>query len=208
MDCPFITGRQEMEGRFVTYFRVSIDKQGRSGLGIEAQKATVMNYLNGGNWEVVGEYTEVESGGKDDRPELAKALRDCRLKGARLLVSKLDRLSRDLHFITTLLKADVGFTVAEMPDMDEFSCHLLAAMAQHERRLISERTRAALQVAKSKGKKLGNPCLRPGERIPGSGAPANANKARIKKTDAWSTLIQLRTLTSARLLTAMDNCFV
>lgn len=175
-----------MEGRFVTYFRVSTDKQGRSGLGLEAQKETVMRYLNGGSWEVAGEYTEVESGKKDDRPELAKALRDCRLKGARLLVSKLDRLSRDLGFITALQKSGVQFVIAEMPDATELTVHIYAALAQHERKLISQRTKDALAIAKANGKLLGNPCLRRGERIPGGGAPANANAARISKADAFA----------------------
>ncbi|ADW18823.1 Resolvase domain protein [Desulfobulbus propionicus DSM 2032] len=175
-----------MEGRFVTYYRVSTAKQGRSGLGLEAQKETVTRYLNGGNWEVVGTYTEVESGKRDDRPELEKAIRDCKLKGARLLVAKLDRLSRDLHFITSLQKAGVPFTVAEMPDATELTVHIYAAMAEHERKVISQRTRAALQAAKAKGKKLGNPCLQRGEQIPGSGAPKNANKARIEKADDFA----------------------
>jgi len=175
-----------MKGRFVIYYRVSTDKQGRSGLGLEAQKATVMNYLNGGKYEIVDEYTEVESGGKDDRPELEKALRYCRLKGARLIVAKLDRLSRDLGFITTLQKAGVKFTVAEMPDATELTIHIYASMAQHERKLISQRTKDALAMAKAKGVLLGNPCLRRGERIPGGGAPANANAARVSKADAFA----------------------
>jgi len=177
-----------MEGRFVTYYRVSTKRQGQSGLGLEAQKETVLRYLNGGSWEVLGEYVEIESGGKDDRPELAKAIRDCRLKGARLLVAKLDRLSRDLHFITSLQKAGVPFTIAELPDATELTIHIYAAMAEHERKLISQRTKAALAPLKGKGK-LGNPCLRRGERIPGSGAPDNANAARIEKADDFAKQI-------------------
>lgn len=176
-----------MEGRFVIYYRVSTEKQGKSGLGLEAQKVTVMNYLNGGNHEVVGEYTEVESGGKDDRPELEKAIRDCRLKGARLVVAKLDRLSRDLGFITTLQKAGVRFTVAEMPDATELTIHIYAAMAQHERKLISQRTKDALARAKANGKQLGNPCLQRGERILGSGFPAHAHQVRTEKADAFAS---------------------
>ncbi len=180
-----------MEGRFITYYRVSTAKQGKSGLGIEAQRETVSRYLNGGRWEVLGEYVEIESGKNDARPELAKAIRDCKLKGARLLVAKLDRLSRDLHFITGLQKAGVPFTIAEMPDATELTIHVYATMAQHERKLISQRTKAALQAAKANGTIkgqgfFGNPCLKRGERIPGSGAPANANTARTKKADTFA----------------------
>lgn len=180
-----------MEKRFVVYYRVSTAKQGRSGLGLEAQGETVMRFLEscGNEWDVVSVYREVESGRKDDRPELSKAIRDCRLKGARLLVAKLDRLSRDLNFITGLQKAGVPFTVAEMPDATELTIHIYASMAQHERKLISERTKAALQTAKAKGKKLGNPCFQRGEQIPGSGAPDNANAARIEKADDFAQQI-------------------
>ena len=175
-----------MEGRFVVYYRVSTAQQGRSGLGLEAQRETVMRFLNGGNHQVVSEYTEVESGGKNDRPELLKAIRDTRLKDARLIVAKLDRLSRDLGFITTLQKAGIRFIVAEMPDATELTIHIYSAMAQHERKLISERTKAALAAAKARGQKLGNPCLQRGEQIPGSGAPPYANDARIAKADTFA----------------------
>ena len=175
-----------MEGRFVIYYRVSTAQQGRSGLGLEAQREVVMRYLNGGNHEVVGEYTEVESGGRNDRLELLKAIRDCRLKDARLVVAKLDRLSRDLRFITELQNSGVRFTVAEMPDATELTIHIYAAMGQHERKLISERTRAALAAAKARGQRLGNPCLQRGEQIPGSGAPAYANDERIAKADTFA----------------------
>lgn len=168
----------KMEGRFIAYYRVSTDKQGKSGLGMDAQKQAVRDYLNGGNWELLGEYTEVEGGGKDDRKALAQAILDCKLKNARLIVAKLDRLSRDLHFITSLQKAGVPFIVAEMPDANEFTINIFAAMAQHERKLISERTKAALTQAKKNGKKLGSPVIQAGGRIPGSGNPANANKKR------------------------------
>jgi DNA invertase Pin-like site-specific DNA recombinase len=174
-----------MGERFVIYYRVSTAKQGKSGLGLDAQGETVTRFLEscGKGWDIVSIYKEIESGKKDDRPELAKAIRDCRLKGGRLLVAKLDRLSRDLGFITALQKSGVKFTVAEMPNATELTIHIYAAMAQHERELISERTKNALQAAKARGKKLGNPCLQRGERIPGSGAPGNANAARIEEAD-------------------------
>lgn len=179
-----------MDGRFVIYYRVSTDKQGRSGLGLEAQRETVMRYLNGGSHEVVSEFTEVESGGKDDRPELTKAIRDCRLKNSKLIVSKLDRLSRDLGFITDLQKSGVQFVIADMPDATELTIHIYAAMAQHERRLISQRTKEALARAKANGKQLGNPCLQRGEQIPGSGDTVKANEIRTRKADEFALEIQ------------------
>jgi DNA invertase Pin-like site-specific DNA recombinase len=175
-----------MDQKFVTYFRVSTVSQGRSGLGLEAQKKTVMDFINGNSSKIVGEYVEIESGKKDDRPELIKAIRDCRLKGARLIVSKLDRLSRDLHFIAELQKSGVQFTVAEMPEATELTVHIYAAMSQHERKEIGRRTKAALQAAMARGKKLGNPCLQKGERIPGSGDTASANQARKSKADKFA----------------------
>lgn len=108
---------------------------------------------------MASEHVEVEPGGKDDRPELKKAIRDCRLKNARLMVAKLDRLTRDLHFTTSLGKAGVKFVVAEQPDMNELTVHIFAAMAQHERKLISQRTKSALEQAKKRGARLGNPCF-------------------------------------------------
>jgi DNA invertase Pin-like site-specific DNA recombinase len=140
-----------------------------------------MDYLNGGNWEMVSEYTEIESGGKDDRPALKKAIKDCRLKNARLVVAKLDRLSRDLHFITSLSKAGVNFVVAEQPDMNELTVHIFSAMAQHERKLISQRTKAALEQAKKRGVRLGNPCFVDGKQIPGSGDTKAAREVKLRK---------------------------
>ncbi len=130
-----------MNQKFVTYYRVSTDKQGRSGLGLEAQKKTVLDFINGNNSEIVGEYVEIESGKRDDRPELQKAIRTCKLKKARLIVSKLDRLSRDLHFITELQRSGVQFTIAEMPEATELTVHIYAAMGQHERKEIGRRTK-------------------------------------------------------------------
>lgn len=175
-----------MNQKFVTYYRVSTDKQGRSGLGLEAQKKTVLDFIDGNKSEIVGEYVEIESGKRDDRPELQKAIRTCKLKKARLIVSKLDRLSRDLHFITELQRSGVQFTIAEMPEATELTVHIYAAMGQHERKEIGRRTKAALQAAKARGVKLGNPCILRGERIPGSGNTTNANQIRISKADEFA----------------------
>jgi DNA invertase Pin-like site-specific DNA recombinase len=143
--------------RFVAYYRVSTDRQGRSGLGLEAQQSSVRNYLNGGEWELIGEFTEVESGKRADRPELVKALEVCRRQKARLVIAKLDRLSRNLAFIATLMDSGVEFLAVDNPHANKLTVHILAAVAQHEREMISERTRSALQAAKARGKKLGNP---------------------------------------------------
>jgi DNA invertase Pin-like site-specific DNA recombinase len=175
-----------MAEKYVCYYRVSTADQGKSGLGLEAQKKTVEDFLNGNGHEIVGEYTEIESGGKNDRPELQKAVTACELKGARLVVAKLDRLSRDLHFITQLQQSGTRFVIAEMPDATELTVHIYASMAQHERKVIGQRTKAALAQLKEKGVKLGNPCLQKGERIPNSGNTDNARAARIKKTGDYA----------------------
>lgn len=144
-------------GKFVAYYRVSTARQESSGLGLDAQRAAVQGFLNGGRWQLVGEFQETESGGRDDRPALAQALDLCRLTGAKLLIAKLDRLSRDAHFLLGLQKAGVRFVAADMPDANELTVGLLAVVAQHERRMISERTKAALAAAKARGQRLGNP---------------------------------------------------
>ena len=143
------------EGKFVSYIRVSTAKQGRSGLGLEAQRKAVEDFLNGGNWTVVKEFVEVESGKKADRPQLAKAFQACRLFGAKLVIAKLDRLSRDAHFLLGLEKAGVDFVAADMPHANRLTVGIMAMVADEERRMISARTKAALAAAKRRGVKLG-----------------------------------------------------
>jgi DNA invertase Pin-like site-specific DNA recombinase len=143
------------QGKFVSYLRVSTARQGRSGLGLEAQRESVSNYLNGGRWKLVEEVIEVESGKKNDRPELARALRLCRMKQATLLVAKLDRLARNVAFISTLMESGVDFTAVDFPTANRLTVHVLAAVAEHEAAMISARTKAALQAAKRRGTKLG-----------------------------------------------------
>ena len=140
---------------YVAYARVSTAKQGRSGLGLEAQQAAINGFLREGDRLLLPTYVEVESGKDDSRPELAKALNRCQLTGATLLVAKLDRLSRNLAFIATLQDAGVKFVAADMPEANELTVHIMAAMAQHERKAISKRTKEALAAAKAKGTKLG-----------------------------------------------------
>jgi DNA invertase Pin-like site-specific DNA recombinase len=143
--------------RFVPYYRVSTDRQGRSGLGLEAQQKAVCDFLNGGAWEIVAEFVEVESGKRADRPELARALDACRKHKAKLVIAKLDRLSRNLAFIATLMDAGVEFIAVDNPHANKLTLHILAAVAEHEREAISERTKAALAAAKARGKQLGTP---------------------------------------------------
>jgi DNA invertase Pin-like site-specific DNA recombinase len=146
-------------GRFVAYYRVSTDKQGKSGLGLAAQREAVANYLNGGPWTLVGEFTEVESGKRNDRPELEKALAACKRQKAKLIIAKLDRLGRNLAFIAALMESGVEFVAVDNPHANKLTVHILAAVAQHEREMTSERTKAALAAAKRRGQKLGNPNL-------------------------------------------------
>jgi len=144
-----------MEGHFVAYYRVSTDRQGRSGLGIEAQQEAVRRFLNGGSWALAGEFTEVETGRRNDRPQLERALAACRRKKAKLVIAKLDRLSRNLAFIATLMDAGVEFIAVDNPHANKLTLHILAAVAEHEREMIAARTKAALQVAKARGTRLG-----------------------------------------------------
>jgi DNA invertase Pin-like site-specific DNA recombinase len=135
--------------------RVSTARQGRSGLGLEAQQKAVDDFLNGGQWQLIKEFVEVESGKKADRPDLAKAFQACRLFGAELVIAKLDRLSRDAHFLLGLEKAGVDFVAADMPQANRLTVGIMAMVADEERRMISARTKAALAAAKKRGKKLG-----------------------------------------------------
>jgi DNA invertase Pin-like site-specific DNA recombinase len=146
----------------VAYYRVSTQRQGRSGLGIEAQKSAVNRFAEAQGYDITAEYTEVETGNGADaldrRPQLAAALAAGRKANGPVIVAKLDRLSRDVHFISGLMSHHVSFIVAELGvDVDPFMLHLYAAVAQHERAIIAARTRAALAAKKAQGAKLGNP---------------------------------------------------
>jgi len=143
------------DGKWISYLRVSTDRQGKSGLGLEAQRTAVADYLNGGNWSVVKEFVEVESGKRDDRPVLAEAIKGCRVYGAKLVIAKLDRLSRDAHFLLGLEKAGVDFVCADMPNANRLTVGIMAMVADEERKMISKRTKEALAAAKKRGTKLG-----------------------------------------------------
>ena len=139
----------------VTYYRVSTAKQGRSGLGLEAQRRAVEEFLRTSNWDLVGEFVEVESGKIDQRPQLEAALAHCDLTGATLIVAKLDRLSRNVAFLATLQDSGTKFVAADMPEANELTIHIMAAVAQAERKAISKRTKEALAAAKARGVALG-----------------------------------------------------
>jgi DNA invertase Pin-like site-specific DNA recombinase len=140
--------------RYVTYLRVSTDRQGKSGLGLEAQRKAVVDHV-AGKGEIAAEYVEIESGKKNDRPQLARALTEAKRIGAVLLIAKLDRLARNVAFIANLLEAGVEIAAADMPEANRFLLHVMAAVAEHEAQAISDRTRAALAAAKARGVALG-----------------------------------------------------
>jgi DNA invertase Pin-like site-specific DNA recombinase len=142
-------------GRFISYLRVSTQRQGRSGLGLEAQREAVASHLNGGRWKLIQEFVEVESGKRSDRPKLAEALRLCRVHGATLIIAKLDRLARNVAFISNLMEAGVDFVAVDLPQANRLTVHIMAAMAEHEAAMISARTKAALAAAKARGTQLG-----------------------------------------------------
>lgn len=140
---------------FVAYLRVSTDRQGASGLGLEAQREAVDCYVARNGGAIVSEFVEVESGKKSNRPELHAALAECRRRKGTLLIAKLDRLARSVHFISGLMEGGVDFKAVDNPHANRLMLHLLAAFAEHEREMISQRTKAALQAAKARGVVLG-----------------------------------------------------
>jgi DNA invertase Pin-like site-specific DNA recombinase len=146
--------------RLVAYYRVSTKGQERSGLGLEAQRTAVAEYARQTGGAVIAEYTETETGKTSDRPNLAEAIGHSRLSAATLVIAKLDRLARNVHFTSGLMESGVEFVACDNPDANKLTIHLLAAMAEHEATQISNRTKDALQAAKARGVKLGS--ARPG----------------------------------------------
>jgi DNA invertase Pin-like site-specific DNA recombinase len=171
---------------FVAYFRVSTEKQGVSGLGLEAQRNSVERYVSGAGGVISAEFQEIESGKRNDRPEIAAALAACRAHRAILIIAKLDRLARNVAFISNLMESGVDFVAADMPMANRLTVHILAAVAEHEREMISQRTKAALAAAKARGTKLGNPQLKAGNRASAIAAgQVRARQARAKARDIW-----------------------
>ncbi|MFO1240715.1 MAG: recombinase family protein [Sphingomonadaceae bacterium] len=143
--------------RVIAYYRVSTDAQGRSGLGLEAQRQAVTSLCASRGWQITAEFTEVESGKRNDRRELAAALHHAKVTNGTLVIAKLDRLSRNAAFITALQDSGAKFIAADMPEANELTVHIMAAVAQSERKAIANRTREALAAAKARGTRLGNP---------------------------------------------------
>jgi DNA invertase Pin-like site-specific DNA recombinase len=179
-----VSAMAENSGKFVCYYRVSTKRQGKSGLGLEAQRATVKNYLNGGDWQIVAEHTEVESGRNSSRPVLDQALAAARLHHATLVVAKVDRLTRSVAFLSRLLEAAVDVRFADFPQIEgatgRFMLHMLVSVAEFEAGMISTRIKAALAQAKRRGVVLG------GDRghVPSKAHRALAAKAVSERADA------------------------
>jgi DNA invertase Pin-like site-specific DNA recombinase len=183
-----------VRGKFISYLRVSTDKQGERGYGLDAQRKAVADYLNGGSWELLGEYVEVESGKRSDRPKLAEALAACKRQRARLVIAKLDRLSRNVAFIATLMDGKVDFVCCDFPSANRLTLHILAAVAEHEREMIAKRTKEGLAAAKARGVVLGNADL------------AAANKAgAIERANALAPVLAECQGMSARQIAAELN---
>lgn len=174
---------------YIAYFRVSTARQGESGLGLDAQRATVEAFVRQHGGEIVGQHVEVESGRRSDRPELAKALAAAKRAKATLLIAKLDRLARNVLVVATLMESDVDFVACDQPYANRLTLHILAAVAEDEARRISERTKAALAAAKARGQQLGSPVAR--ETIAAARAKWSA-RAAAKTTGPKQVVADLR----------------
>ncbi|KMO35918.1 hypothetical protein VQ02_16440 [Methylobacterium variabile] len=168
---------------YVAYCRVSTDKQGRSGLGLEAQQAAIQAHLRPTDVLLQPPYVEVESGRRTDRPQLQAAIERCRKTGATLLIAKLDRLARNVAFVSSLKDSGVEFRACDFPDANRLMVHILVAFAEHEAELISQRTKAALAAAKARGKKLGGDRGYRPEAPPTAEDVAKATAVRKRKAD-------------------------
>jgi DNA invertase Pin-like site-specific DNA recombinase len=171
--------------RIIAYERVSTARQGRSGLGLEAQRRAIDSFAASRSVEVLARFTEVESGRRNDRPELDKALTLARLTGATLVIAKLDRLSRNAAFLLTLQASGVSFVACDMPEANDLTVGIMALVAQQEREAISRRTQEALAAAKARGVKLGNPNGAAALRRAGKGGTALREAVR-RNADAFA----------------------
>jgi DNA invertase Pin-like site-specific DNA recombinase len=196
------------EGKSISYLRVSTKRQGRSGLGLEAQRAAVEDFLNGGQWKLIKEFVEVETGKRSDRPQLEAALAACRLYGAKLIIAKLDRLSRNAHFLLGLEKAGVDFVAADMPTANRLTVGVMALVAEQEGRAISKRTKEALAAAKRRGVKLGGDRgVKPTAKMRKRSAAVRQERAALRAADIEPTVTELRATgaTSLRAIAAGLN---
>jgi DNA invertase Pin-like site-specific DNA recombinase len=184
-------------GKFVAYYRVSTGRQGKSGLGLEAQREAVKVYLNGGDWTIVDEYTEVESGKIAARPALEKALAAARMHRASLVVSKVDRLTRSVSFLSRLLDANVDVRFADLPQIEgatgRFLLQQMVAVAELEAGMISDRTKKALAAAKKRGKKLGgNRGVKPTAKMWNASRKARKALAESRAADIAPAIAELQ----------------
>ncbi len=206
-----ISGLRDSERRYISYFRVSTQKQGASGLGLEAQRESVARYVSSVAGTIIAEFEEVESGKRsDNRPQLLAALGHAKATRATVVIAKLDRLARNVAFISSLMDSGVDFVAADMPMANRLTVHVLAAVAEHEREMISARTKAALAAAKARGVKLGNPRLIAGNTESARAAGlVRARNSRSKARDIYpyieaaqkagcATLTELATALEAR----------
>ena len=168
------------KGSFVSYLRVSTQKQGQSGLGLEAQRKAVEDYLNGGDWKLIEEVVEVESGKKNKRPKLTEAIELCKACGATLVVAKIDRLTRDAAFLLNLKDAGIDFIAADLPEANRLTIGIMALVAEQEREAISKRAKEALAAAKVRGVQLG--AYRDGNFVGRVGTSKDAKKASEART--------------------------
>jgi DNA invertase Pin-like site-specific DNA recombinase len=199
-------------GKFVCYYRVSTGRQGKSGLGLDAQREAVKAYLNGGDWMIVDEFTEVESGKNSARPALEKALAAARLHRASVVVSKVDRLTRSVAFLSRLLEADVDVRFADLPQIEgatgRFLLQQMVAVAELEAGMISARTKAALAAAKRRGVKLGgNRGVTPSAKMQRASRAALHARSASRAADIAPTIAELQAagITSLRGIAAALN---
>jgi len=185
-------------GSFVSYLRVSTQKQGQSGLGLEAQRKAVSDYLNYGDWNVIEELVEIESGKNNRRPKLMEAIDLCKASGATLLVAKIDRLARDAAFLLNLKDAGIEFIAADMPEANRLTIGIMALVAEQEREIISKRTKDALAAAKAKGVQLG--AYRDGKFVGRIGTTEDAKRA----SDARTALYRSRSVEKWPMLQKVD----
>lgn len=180
--------------KFIAYYRVSTQKQGQSGLGLDAQKSAVHKFTNNCTDCIIAEFTDVESGKNNNRPELMKAIEESKKHKAHLLIAKLDRLSRNASFIFMLRDAKIDFTCCDMPQANSITIGIMAVLAQDERERISQRTKAALQELKKKGVQLGSPknlnfeAINKGRLVRAENAKQNENNRK-----ATALIVSLRT---------------
>ena len=186
------------QGSFVSYLRVSTQKQGQSGLGLEAQRKAVEDYLNGGDWTVIEEVVEIESGKNNKRPKLNEAIQLCKASDATLVVAKIDRLTRDAAFLLNLKDAGIDFIAADMPEANRLTIGIMALVAEQEREAISKRTKEALAAAKARGVQLG--AYRDGVYVGGKGSRDTAKDA----SDARTALYRRRSAEKLPMIAKVD----